>query len=201
MGRPRARPDDAATTEKLLASAIEEFAAHGFDGAHLADIAESVGITRPSLLYHYPSKQALYSAVITAVFTELGARLAVATESTGAFLERFDDVIRRVALFFDERPAAATLILRELVDARGPGRVLLLEAGVPVLQRIERFVRDEGRGAVRAEVPLRAAILQTFSGVLVRAAAGPLREPLWGKTDRTRVLARLLLFEGAATAG
>ncbi|MCK6551749.1 TetR/AcrR family transcriptional regulator [Myxococcota bacterium] len=201
MGRPRARPDEAATTERLLAAATEVFAAHGFDGANLAEIAESVGITRPSLLYHYPSKQALYAAVITGVFTELGAALVEATESTGAFVERFDDVIRRVVAFFDERPTAATLILRELLDARGPGRVLLLEAGVPVLQRIERFVRDEGRGVVRAEVPLRAAMLQTFSGVLVRAAAGPLREPLWGKTDRTRALARILLFESPAPAG
>lgn len=195
MARPRTRPDEVQTTERLLLAAETVFARDGFEGAKLADIAAEVGIRRPSLLYHYPSKQALYSDVIQSVFGDLGQALGAATTTPGSFSERFDLIIKALVLFFDARPSVATLILRELVDGRGPGHALLLEAGVPILQRIERFVKEEGRGAARPEVPIRAGLLQVFASVLVRAAAGPLRDPLWGKTDRTRVLARILFME------
>lgn len=195
MGRPKLRADETATTERLLFAAAEEFADRGFEGARLADIAERAGITRPSLLYHYPSKQELYTAVIHAVFAELGAALAEGTRERGSFLDRFDAVVRRLTAFFDARSDVARLLLREMLDARGPGHALLVEDGVPILQKMERFLRDEGHGLVRADLPLRPAIMQTFVAVVVRTASGPIRDPLWGKTDKARVLARALFLD------
>jgi AcrR family transcriptional regulator len=196
MARPRIRPEDVATTDRVLAAAEAEFARRGYEGARLADIASEAGIRRPSLLYHYASKQSLYAAVVTRVFADLGQALRGAAATPGPFFERFEAVIRELLAFFDARASVAALILRELLDAQGPGHALLLEAGVPILQRIERFVREDGRGVARAELPIRQALLQIFAAVLVRTASGPLRDPIWGKTDRTRVLARTLFLEG-----
>jgi AcrR family transcriptional regulator len=195
MGRPRLRPNDVATTEKLLDSAEAEFADRGYEGARLEDIAERAGITRPSLLYHFDSKLALYGAVVKSVFSSLGSVLAEAIALEVGFVERFDQSIRRLISLFDVRPFAAQLILREVLDRRGPGHALLLEVGVPILQRMERFLRDEGRPFVRADLPIRQALLSIFSSILVHASAGPLREPIWGKVDKTRTLARMLVLD------
>jgi TetR/AcrR family transcriptional regulator len=54
-----------------LAAAEAAFAAHGREGVSLSQIAADVGIRAPSLLYHSPTKRALYGAVIERVFTEL----------------------------------------------------------------------------------------------------------------------------------
>lgn len=40
------------------------FAAHGYDGASLRNIATHVGISHPGMLHHFPSKDVLLEAVI-----------------------------------------------------------------------------------------------------------------------------------------
>ena len=86
------------------------------------------------------------------------------------------------------------MFLRELVDGRGPGRDLLIAAGVPILDRIEDFAKAEGFSFVRGRVPIRAALMQIISGMIVHSAAGNLRQPLWGdERDYSSVLARELI--------
>ncbi len=198
MGRPRLAANDVATTERLLEAAQAEFGRIGFDAARLEDIARAAGISRPSLLYHFGSKDELYAAAVNESFTRLGAALTGAIEMKGDFRTRFDAVVERYLSFIDANPELVRLILRELLDGRGPGHQVLLTAGLPILDRIERFVRIDGRGLVRETLPLRAALLDIVSGAVVRAASGPLREPLWGKADCTLELAHSLFFEDPA---
>lgn len=198
MGRPRLAANDVATTERLLEAAQAEFGRIGFDAARLEDIARAAGISRPSLLYHFRSKDELYAAAVNESFARLGAALTGAIEMEGDFRTRFDAVVERYLAFIDGNPELVRLILRELLDGRGPGHQVLLTAGLPILDRIERFVRVDGRGLVRKKLPLRAALLDIVSGAVVRTASGPLREPLWGKTDRTLELAHSLFFENPA---
>jgi len=196
MGRPKASPR-VATSERLLLAAEESFGQSGFDRARLSDIAERAGISRPSLLYHFASKEALYEAVVNGAFASLAESFTGALSRRGSFEDRFDELVGRFVAFVDERPWMAVLLLRELVDGRGPGRDILLSAGVPLIDRIERFVRDQGHGIVRAGLPIRAALMHVVGGALVRAAAGPVRAALWGDDiDHTRALARAL-FTGA----
>jgi AcrR family transcriptional regulator len=51
--------------ERLLATAAEEFAAHGFDGASLSRIAEAAGFSKPALYYYFADKADLYGAAIS----------------------------------------------------------------------------------------------------------------------------------------
>jgi AcrR family transcriptional regulator len=50
--------------EQILTAAAEAFAASGFRGTSLADVAARVGVSQPGLLHHYPSKEALILAVL-----------------------------------------------------------------------------------------------------------------------------------------
>ncbi|MBK7973025.1 MAG: TetR/AcrR family transcriptional regulator [Deltaproteobacteria bacterium] len=195
MGRPRLADNDVATAERLLEAAQAEFGRVGFDGARLEDIARAAGISRPSLLYHFGSKDDLYAAAVNDGFGRLGEALSGAIEMGGDFRTRFEELVRRYLAFIDGSPGLVRLILRELLDGRGPGHQMLLTAGLPILDRIERFVRVEGRTHVRRGLPVRAAILELVAGAVIRSASGPLREPLWGKTDRTLDLVHTLFFD------
>ncbi len=195
MGRPRLAENDVATSERLLTAAQAEFGRAGFDGTRLEDIATAAGIRRPSLLYHFGSKDALYAAAVNQTFARLGEALEAAMQTQGSYRRRFDAVFERYLGFLESEPDLVRLVLRELLDGRGPGQEVLLTAGLPILARIERFVRDEGRGIVRAGLPIRAALLEVVSAAFVRCASGPLRVPLWGKTDRTLDIVHALFFD------
>jgi AcrR family transcriptional regulator len=176
-----------------MRAAEEGFAASGFSSTRLADIAGRAGITRPSLLHHYATKEDLYAAVVERAFAALGGELQVAMGADGTFLERLDALIDAFATFIERRPAIASLIVRELLDPHGPGSRILLQEVSPLLGRIEAFLRREGRGVLRADVPLRAALVHTSAGLLLREAAGPLARPIWGPGHHSRILARRLL--------
>ncbi len=172
MGRPPASTR-IATPQRLLAAAEREFARHGLAAARLEDVARRAGIRRPSLLHHFRTKDALYAAVVRRAFDALGNALVASMESVAGLAEGF-------GRFLAGRPTLAPLILRELLEARGPGRRILLREVVPMLDRVEAFVRS---APPRRGVPVRAALMQIVSDVLLRSAAGSVRAAVWGAGD------------------
>lgn len=52
------------TKERILDVALKLFAARGFEATGARDIADELGIKAPSLYKHYPSKQAIFDALV-----------------------------------------------------------------------------------------------------------------------------------------
>jgi len=67
--------DDRDTRERLLHAASELFAATGFHGATVRDIARGAGANVAAANYHFGSKEALYLDVLRTQFTEIRMRL------------------------------------------------------------------------------------------------------------------------------
>lgn len=184
-----------ATPERILDAARAEFAAVGFAPAKLADIAARAGITRPSLLYHFGSKEELYAAVVQSCFGRLARALAEAMTANTGFHERLRATHASYSAFMAAEPDVARIVLRELLDGTGPGAQILMNQIAPVVAQVERFVLAEGHRFVPPRVPVRAAIMQIATDVAVRAAAGPLRIPLWGDGEHSLALLEQLLVE------
>lgn len=60
---PRTRIQ-AKNRETILAAALEVFSQHGFRGATLDQIAEVAGLSKPNLLYYFPSKDAIHGRLL-----------------------------------------------------------------------------------------------------------------------------------------
>ena len=52
------------TKDKILEKALELFSANGYDSVSVGEIARAVGIKAPSIYNHYPSKQAIFDAIV-----------------------------------------------------------------------------------------------------------------------------------------
>jgi TetR/AcrR family transcriptional regulator len=62
--RPRSRIQQK-NREVILDAALEVFSLHGFRGATLDQIAEVAGLSKPNLLYYFPSKEEVHTALLT----------------------------------------------------------------------------------------------------------------------------------------
>lgn len=61
--RPRSRIQQK-NRELILDAALEVFSLHGFRGATLDQIAEGAGLSKPNLLYYFPSKEDVHTALL-----------------------------------------------------------------------------------------------------------------------------------------
>ncbi|GAA0923528.1 TetR/AcrR family transcriptional regulator [Nonomuraea longicatena] len=107
--------DTAATRQKLLAAARQEFAALGVAGARVDRIAELAGVNKERVYGHFGSKEGLFAATVSAAMDEL-------TDEVG---KPGDDIAAWVGSVYDfhrERPELLRLLLWEALS-RGEGEL------------------------------------------------------------------------------
>ena len=200
MARPRADAHAIPTRVRILTAAEEVFGEHGYVDARLEDIAGIAGIRRPSLLYHFRSKDLLYTEVVHQLFAALRQVFDDAVRPAGTFEDRLLTLMQAYLDFIAARPAFAPLVLREIIrgDKASPVHQILLGELVPLLDWVEVWINNTGGTSITPGLPVRSAILHLGSNALVHAASGPLQEPLWGPSSGLLTMTRCL-FLGRAT--
>ncbi len=139
--------------ERLLDAATRLFAAQGYDGTPLQQIADAVGVRKPSLLYHFPSKDALRQAVLDALLSRWADVLPRLLMAATAGDQIFEAVVREAVSFFTADPNRARLLVRELLDHPQEMRERLLTQLRPWIDVIARYLRKgQDLGTVRRDV-------------------------------------------------
>ena len=132
------------TRERILEVATEFFAEQGYAETRLEDVAARLGMRRPSLLYYFEDKPALYEAVVDSVFGALAARIDAAFGAGGSPAERIEAMVNAWLESVVDVPPFARLMLREVANSGKSARPRFTDETKRFLQRAEE-VLEAGR--------------------------------------------------------
>ena len=153
------------TRSRVVDAAIVAFGGRGYDATSLDAVASELGIRKQTILYYFPSKEALLDAAIDRAAEDLSSALEEALASAGQGWDRVEAVVRSVFRLAARRPELLGLI-RE-VSRLGPPPTTRLTATLdPLIQRATTFLESEmDVGAMRRHDP-RLLLLAAYSTVI-----------------------------------
>ena len=164
---PSERSTRADVAQRILDQATRLFARHGFVGASLRDIAVAVGIRKPSLLYHFPSKDDLRRGVLEQMLTHWNEAVPRILRSATTGPDQFDAIAAEVMKFFKSDPDRARLLLRELLDRPEEMAPLVLLRVAPWTKIVCDYIRKgQEAGRIHPDVDPEAYVAQVINLVL-----------------------------------
>jgi len=176
--------------EQIRSVATQLFARHGYEGVSLQAIAERVGVTKQTLLYHFPSKDVLRKAVLDQVFSHWRERLPQMLEAVTSGHGRFDALTRELVRFFETDADRARLLVRELLDNPDEMRRMLAENLRPWVLLVAQYVREGQRiGLIHADVDPEAYVLTVITLVLANVSTNGIVEGVLGDSGGSGVRA------------
>ena len=130
-------------TRVILDAALEIFSQHGFRGATLDQIAQAAGLSKPNLLYYFPSKEAIHVALLSGLMdTWLDPLRRLDPE--GDPVEEIVGYVRLKLQMARDFPRESRLFANEIVQ--GAPRIL-----------------DQIEGPLKALVDEKAAVIGTWA--------------------------------------
>jgi TetR/AcrR family transcriptional regulator len=149
----RRERNSAATKQRLLDAAEREFAARGFAGARLREIADGAGV-QPALIHHYfVDKQGLYRAVLDRALVPTSTEswnLIETRRDIEGLLEGFVELLIR---FYAVHQNLLAILRHEALSGSTILTDVIGERTQPILEAVAAFLEDRQRaGELRSDL-------------------------------------------------
>ena len=128
--RKKKRNIKLSTRDLIVQEAENLITKHGIDGLVLDEIAENLGIRRPSIYTHFGGRDGILAAVAERAFSNLGEQFQI--DSSKSPTSQIKNGVLQLVRFLRENPAYDRLIMR---DAATPG-------GMSALNKVLGFPED-----------------------------------------------------------
>lgn len=151
-----------------MAAALAAFGGRGYDVTSLDALAAELGIRKQTILYYFPSKEALLSAAVDEAASSVTAALQAsvgAMAPTAPAWDRVEAIVRSVFRLAGRRPEILGLI-REVARLGPPGATRLALAMEPLIDRATTYLDTAmARGELRRQ-DVRLLLFMAYSSVV-----------------------------------
>ena len=149
--------------QQLIETALDVFSRKGFDGATTKEIAVEAGVTEAIIFRHFPTKQALYAAVVLAKRdpAEVEAWLA----AVKSFIGRNDDaglfreIARVILACYRDDPRHERVMLYAALEGHLQTLVEHRRFSLPIMKLLMDYVARRQREGALKPGPPKAVIL------------------------------------------
>ncbi len=174
--------------ERIVRTATQLFAEHGYHGVSARQIADAVGLNVATVHYHTGGKRELYLSVVRSLYEQemalvtrvLDAQPADAWTDPPQLWAGLTSLVDALVDFLDQRPERARLYMRRWLE--GPDEMTPVEAELSLaLHRplLEVLRRAQEAGAIRPEVDV-LLFLRSFTWMLFSYfVTGPIDWQTW----------------------
>jgi TetR/AcrR family transcriptional regulator len=157
--------DGANTRTRIVDAALVAFGTRGYDATSLDALAADLGVRKQTILYYFPSKEAVLDAAIDQGAGELSEALEVSLARAGGGWDRVEAIVRSVFQLAGRRSELLGL-LREVSRLGPPAATRLTAALDPLIARATAFLQTEiAAGTMRDQEP-RLLLLAAYSTVI-----------------------------------
>ena len=167
---------------QLLDVALEVFAAHGFHGTSMAEVAKAAGVTKPVLYQHFGSKRELYLEVLDDVGNRLLEAIGKAAAAAGGPRQQVENGFSADFRFVADNESAFRLLFG------GDGREADPEFA-DVVRRVEDAMADAIAALIDADIDHDHRRLLAY-GVVGLAEATSRHWVLSGRREEVDTLSR-----------
>jgi AcrR family transcriptional regulator len=172
------------TREALLEAAKHVFAARGFDGATLKDIADQASANVAMISYYFDGKEGLYRSCLEAIGTD---RL-LATQRILTPPSSREDIRARLGLFLEEffyshlqEPEVVRMIHQEFSSDMALTKDIFQNTFVKIFETLLGFfLQAQQRGLIRSELDVEIMTTHFWSGLIHLSRMDPLQKDLCG---------------------
>jgi len=199
MRRPKTRIQQK-NSETILEAALEVFSANGFRGATLDQIADVSGLSKPNLLYYFPSKEAIHTALLSQLLDTWLDPLRD-MDPAGDPLTEILGYVRRKLQMSRDFPRESRLFANDILQG-GPNTRPAIEGELKTLVDAKTKVLQQWMDAGRiAKLPPAHLIFSIWAltqhyadfDVQVRVVLGPGHDPFAEAGEYLETLFRKLL--------
>lgn len=169
----------------ILEAALEVFSAQGFRGATLDQIAQAAGLSKPNLLYYFPSKEAIHVELLSGLLDDWLAPLR-AMDPAGEPKAEIMAYMHRKLEMSREMPRESRLFANEILQGAPRMSALLGSELKELVDEKAAVIRAWSAAGRIAPVDPHHLIFSIWAltqhyadfDVQVRAVLGPGRDPL-----------------------
>ncbi len=115
-GRKQGGKKPSKTAQLIQDAATDMFAKQGYDGTIMDELAAVTGANKASIYYHFQTKQGLYEACMTALFSGVANQVLMSIDEGASVFDKLETFVVEFSKAAYHKPQMPAVLMREMAS-------------------------------------------------------------------------------------